>query len=1669
MKRVQGREARLPTRSMTEEIVVQRHTMASEGLSADVQDETIGQIQAAQQLTYEQLKSFWDEHQTLRQATGSAFAESTTRQEQLHAELMKQRDEMAAHARQLEEAARIIQEQQEALRQASAVVGRQGSELKEVKEAIWSPRGKTRWGLFAGPAEVPGRTNGEPEGMAALLGGGGIPAPPVYKGCTKKEKREFMDRYLTYQRRIQSLGECTGRNIVLMPVSTCIENKTLVRICLFELKKPAEAVTEDEWRQYFLEARQPNAVDFSAVESALKTLKVDVSVKDARSRVMKLVSAFQERLEAQDMEGFLFDEQKMCVRLLAGALEPVPFRVAIRKELKMEVHRSVRSDLQKFIDWVIPRMEAFLMFESSLPKDAGEKKPKATEPPKDGAKGPWVRKRKPLKAAGAVAEEDESAVAAVGADIRKNAELKKVKKNRCFKCGSEEHGVFRCPQCNEEEARALWAQNRDAHPGESSRHVGSVSADRERALPASVGGHPVRVTLDTGADQSIVSLEAVVRLTDAGCDVKRRRLGTPRALKSFSNETVSVEEEVTLDVTVPTECGQMLLKNVNCWVSPHPLPASLGDCLLSRHVMRELGFDEKELLAKACQQAEERDMGAVVDLRTLEEGQLEELEGARLLPDLTMDSGEEEMEIRRLLRVKAQEAQQAGADTDWVKRLEDLLQEHWDVFRLVLGRDPPVKTEPLRVRLKSGGRPVKSRARRYPAEHREFMRKHVEALVKAGLVYRNPRSRWSSPPLIVKKSGGGFRMTVDVRAVNSQTEATQWPMPLLEVVLDHVQGATVFFGLDFFKGYWQLPLHPSCQEMFSFLTDLGVYTPTRVLMGGSDSVAYCQAAVQEIFQDLLYRGLLAWLDDLLGYAEDAERLLELLEEVLNTCQRTGLKLNPSKCEFFKRSVKWCGRIIDAQGVAHDPERIRALTEMPDPETAQDLQQFLCAANWMRASIPAYNVIVSPLMELLERAYAAAGGRTRQKVARVELSDIGWGLEHAAALQRCKDALTKAVRLAHLDPAQELCVFTDASEKHWGAVVTQIPAEDSGRPLEDQAHQPLMFLSGAFTGAAGRWPIIEKEAFALVETVKRADYMLHRSGGFQLFTDHKNLRYIFNPASVISKVPKYTADKLQRWSLLLMGYDYRIVHLPGEKNVWADLLSRWGTSEPSICALKLVQFWPSAQLDDRFQWPGRAELLKIQLASGEKFQFRDEDGLGKTEAGQWWVPLGGSDDFRRRICVVAHAGAAGHCGIRTTLDAIRRVFWWPKMEDEVADFVKSCLQCLCTRGGRLEPRPLGESIHATKPGEVLHMDFLYMGPSEEGSKYLLLLKDDAGKYLMLVNCARAGSTEAAQGLLTWFAFFGIVRVWVSDQGSHFKNEVIKDVQHVLGAQHHFVTALCPWANGTVEAANRAVLRVFRALLSEWKMPMTAWPRLTLLVQMVLNNTPVDSLGGEAPITAMTGRKPMGQLDPLMWSVDAEATSLDEVLRLQGQAVQELQRKLEDLHRPVAEAAERHRRRGKKRREPLPNFEVGDFVLKATVADAGRSKLQVVWKGPMRVVRAKSPWVFDVEDLITKSVSEAHVSRLRFYADKMLDVTEDLLSQAAHSQEGHEVEKFLGVRHDAAKAQFEVQIKWRGLEDSENSWEPADQVAKDVPVLLKKFLKLRVKDKVAKGLMKQLKWK
>jgi hypothetical protein len=206
----------------------------------------------------------------------------------------------------------------------------------------------------------------------------------------------------------------------------------------------------------------------------------------------------------------------------------------------------------------------------------------------------------------------------------------------------------------------------------------------------------------------------------------------------------------------------------------------------------------------------------------------------------------------------------------------------------------------------------------------------------------------------------------------------------------------------------------------------------------------------------------------------------------------------------------------------------------------------------------------------------------------------------------------------------------------------------------------------------------------------------------------------------------------------------------------------------------------------------------------------------------WIPER-AVELQLRLCVEAPCRSAGHRSYEETLGAIKDYVAWTTMAMDIMGFVQNCLHCVATVPGDKVPCPLGTQLHATKPNEILHFDFLYIGLSRDGMyQYLLLLKDDLSGYLWLVPCRTADAAATVEALMRWFAVFGVVLLWILDRSSHLKNEVVRRVQKELQAKHHFTTANCPWSNGTIESACKKVIRAFRAVLSELKMYADEWP-------------------------------------------------------------------------------------------------------------------------------------------------------------------------------------------------------------------------------------------------------
>ena len=259
----------------------------------------------------------------------------------------------------------------------------------------------------------------------------------------------------------------------------------------------------------------------------------------------------------------------------------------------------------------------------------------------------------------------------------------------------------------------------------------------------------------------------------------------------------------------------------------------------------------------------------------------------------------------------------------------------------------------------------------------------------------------------------------------------------------------------------------------------------------------------------------------------------------------------------------------------------------------------------------------------------------------------------------------------------------------------------------------------------------------------------------------------------------------------------IEHIDGTENTFADLLTRWGrghrthmTARPRICSLTLAtnQLVPAA---DEIVWPTR-EMLRTAQSRAKNTPTRaeaDSDGLLRLD-GRIWVPSTDADT-KLRILVASHCGSMGHRGATATSSVIAEEFVWDGMAKDCRDFVSRCLHCVVSRAGDVVPRPHAHALHADRPNEVIHADYLYLGPSaKEELKYVLIIRDDLSSYVWLWPTAGPTSESAAEAIATWTSSFGAFNWIVTDQGSHFTSALIRDLVSETHARHHFTTSYCP---------------------------------------------------------------------------------------------------------------------------------------------------------------------------------------------------------------------------------------------------------------------------------------
>ncbi|GMF65960.1 unnamed protein product [Phytophthora lilii] len=254
------------------------------------------------------------------------------------------------------------------------------------------------------------------------------------------------------------------------------------------------------------------------------------------------------------------------------------------------------------------------------------------------------------------------------------------------------------------------------------------------------------ITPDCAAEVSMVTTKLLNQLVAEGTWIKHQEIVGKAEVTGVGGKPVQVKSKVQIDLKFSNPGGPLVLRNVICWVTECGLPPGVGDLLLSRWIMERLGYSPEKLLAATQQVRAEWDMSDVdgrsasgiasilaysgasqTPVITEEERVLAEDEDQACFPDCTSEIDAKREEIRIILLEKVDEARRVGATAEFCEELKTILMKFIDVFRIIIGRDPPVDMPPMEVTLKPGAVPVRCKARRYYPVHRAFLKKHIDA------------------------------------------------------------------------------------------------------------------------------------------------------------------------------------------------------------------------------------------------------------------------------------------------------------------------------------------------------------------------------------------------------------------------------------------------------------------------------------------------------------------------------------------------------------------------------------------------------------------------------------------------------------------------------------------------------------------------------------------------------------------------------------------------------------------------------------------------------------------------------------------------------------------------------------------------------------------------------
>lgn len=970
---------------------------------------------------------------------------------------------------------------------------------------------------------------------------------------------------------------------------------------------------------------------------------------------------------------------------------------------------------------------------------------------------------------------------------------------------------------------------------------------------------------------------------------------------------------------------------------------------------------------------------------------------------------------------------------------ERITQEYEDVFPDELPPQLPIsRVVDHHIDLIPGSEPPSRPMFRMSPKEIDEIKKQLSELEEKGLIQPS-QSPYGAPILLVKKKDGGFRMCIDYRALNAITIKNRYPLPRIDELFDRLQGAKVFSKIDLRTGYWQIRVHPDDVPKTAFRTRYGHYEWRVLPMGLTNAPATFMRLMNEIFRPFLDEFVIVFLDDILVYSKTIADHRRHLRAVFDVLRRHKLYAKKSKCDFFSDHVEFLGHVIDREGIHMMDSKVKAIREWPTPTSVEDIRCFLGTIGYYRKFIKNFSKIAAPLNDLLKKE-----------------SHFEWSSRHQHAFTSLIEAIVTAPTLILPDPKLPYVVTADACGYGIGASLMQ----DQGTGL-----QPIAFMSKKLTPAELKYQNHERELLALYRALKEWRHYLYGSK-FTLRTDHHNLIWLCKQ--------KHLSSRQAHWMMFFQEFEgvIPIEYYAGKLNQVADGLSRRPDHRPT--AAMMVKSQPGTETESipkptqNVSQPTEVNLVSSVSMHTEQLldEIReatqeDPDAMNLLHHPQrhhrvttrdrliYWkrtrIYVPKDDVLRAKILHECHdTPTSGHLGTAKTTELVTRYFYWPNMQEEIKQYVKTCSSCQRNKpshqvpAGLLQPLPVPQ-----QPWTDISMDLItHLTKTKDGHDCIVVFVDRFSKQLHAVATVTGIS---ALELVSIFIrevvrHHGIPSTIVSDRDPRFTAHFWRQVFEMLRTKLAMSTSFHPETDGQTERDNRTIEDILRAYTDALQ---DDWDDYLPMAEIAYNKS-IQASTGFSPYYLNTGNDFPTLLTRALESA-REATN-----EAAADKVHRWNDALEKAKENIEKAQLRQQRYADEYRRDLI-FEVGDRVLLSTEnlrssgIMIGAPKFLPKFIGPYRVTKVISRTAYELNLPNTMKVHPVfHVHLLKPYHDphaafpsRIHDPTPEP-EFVDDDEPGWEVESVLKKRRRGR--QVEYLVKWKGFPPEEATWEPLEHMVK-----------------------------